>query len=187
MYRMCCDTFCFCQEHPIMPKPSLSFLLCVLFSITIALFHPVHANELSKGLELYQAKKYREAIPLLEKAAKDGHEEAILALDQIYANEKPAVNMTDNQEPTSESVTAKKMTDIDSKKGAQAVPMYEKATVTEDPKEAAENASMRKELLIGIAFFIVLIGIIHYFLLRRIRNQNYRRETPLDRKPKSKR
>ena len=81
-----------------MPKHPLSFILCLLFSITFIAISPVqmaHADDLSQGMQLYRAKKYREAVPYLEKAAKEGHEEALKALDEIYADETPAVDLTD--------------------------------------------------------------------------------------------
>ena len=86
-----------------MPKQPLSFILCLLFSITfiaISPFPAAHADDLSQGMQLYQAKKYREAVPYLEKAAKEGHEEALKALDEIYADETPAVDMTDKADKT---------------------------------------------------------------------------------------
>ncbi len=171
-----------------MPKQSQPFLLCVLFSLTIALltlFHPVHADDLSQGMELYQAKKYREAVPLLEKAAREGHEEAIRALDRIYADKAPAIDMTDDKPPISEKMSVDTGEPATASTEMKPAPMYEKATVSEDPKEAADRAFMRKVLFLGTAIIIVLIWVIQYFLLRRLRNRNYRRETPQETGTKS--
>ena len=175
-----------------MPKQPLSFILCLLFSITFIAISPVpvaHADDLSQGMQLYQAKKYREAVPYLEKAAKEGHEEALKALDEIYADETPAVDMTDKADKTAKAggKTAAKTADgakpVDAATaGAEKVPapMYEKATVAEDPKEAADRAFMRKVLFLSTAVIIVLIWVVQYFLLRKLRNRNFRRETPAD-------
>ena len=171
-----------------MPKQPLSFILCLLFSITFIAIGPVpvaHADDLSQGMQLYQAKKYREAVPYLEKAAKEGHEEALKALDEIYADETPAVDMTDNKATKAEGKTAGKAAEGDKPAdaaGAEKVPapMYEKATVAEDPKEVADRAFMRKVLFLSTAVIIVLIWVIQYFLLRKLRNRNFRKETPAD-------
>ena len=175
-----------------MPKQPLSFILCLLFSITfiaISPFPAAHADDLSQGMQLYQAKKYREAVPYLEKAAKEGHEEALKALDEIYADETPAVDMTDKADKTAKAggKTAAKTADAAkpadaATAGAEKVPapMYEKATVAEDPKEAADRAFMRKVLFLSTAVIIVLIWVIQYFLLRKLRNRNFRKETPAD-------
>ncbi len=172
-----------------MPKQPLSFILCLLFSITFIAISPVpvaHADDLSQGMQLYQAKKYREAIPYLEKAAKEGHEEALKALDEIYADETPAVGMTDKT-PQTEGKNAGKAADGAKPAGAEAAgtekvpaPRYEKATVAEDPKEAADRAFIRKVLFLSTAVIIVLIWVVQYFLLRKLRNRNFRRETPAD-------
>lgn len=168
-----------------MPKPSLPFLFCFLFSLTVAAItatHPVHATDLSEGLKLYQDGKQHEAIPLLEKAAKEGHEEAIRALDRIYAGKTPAIDMTDDTLPVHKNPAATAESPTEDNRLAKAVPVprYEKATVAEDPKEVADRAFMRKMLLSGLVVIIVLAGIIQYFLLRRMRNRQYRRETPAD-------
>ena len=171
-----------------MPKQPLSFILCLLFSVTFIAISPVpsaHADDLSQGMRLYQAKKYREAVPYLEKAAKEGHEEALKALDEIYADETPAVDMTDSKAPQAEGTAAGKTAD-GAKPGETAstdkvpAPMYEKATVAEDPKETADRAFMRKVLFLSTAVIIVLIWVIQYFLLRKLRNRNFRKETPAD-------
>ena len=126
-----------------MPKHPLSFILCLLFSITFIAISPVqmaHADDLSQGMQLYRAKKYREAVPYLEKAAKEGHDEALKALDEIYADQTPAVDMTDSKAPATEGKAAGKTAGddkpADTRAGAEKVPapMYEKATVAEDPK-----------------------------------------------------
>ena len=172
-----------------MPKPSLPFILCVLFSLTVAAItaaRPVRADDLSQGLQLYRAGKPRQAIPLLEKAAKEGHEEAIRALDRIYADEPPAVNMTDEKPPARETMAAKtgKPAGNGNRAEAAPAPVYEKATVAEDPKEAADRAFMRKLLLAGIAVVVILACAIQYTLLRRMRNRQYRREPPAGTGPK---
>ena len=165
-----------------MPKKSLPFLFCVLLSLTFAIVAPVHlahADDLSHGLELYQAKKYREAIPYLEKAAKEGQEEAIKALDTIYADETPAVVMTDRDVSANVKNSATQAAADDKtsgEKAAQPATVYEKATVAEDPKEAEDRASLRKIMFLGTAVLIVLMWIVQYFLLRKLRNNNLRKE-----------
>ncbi len=172
-----------------MPKHPLSFILCLLFSITFIAISPVqmaHADDLSQGMQLYRAKKYREAVPYLEKAAKEGHDEALKALDEIYADQTPAVDMTDSKAPATEGKAAGKTAGddkpADTRAGAEKVPapMYEKATVAEDPKEVADRAFMRKVLFLSTAVIIVLIWVVQYFLLRKLRNRNFRKETPAD-------
>lgn len=172
-----------------MPKPSLPFILCVLFSLTVAAItaaRPVRADDLSQGLQLYRAGKPRQAIPLLEKAAKEGHEEAIRALDRIYTDETPAVNMTDEKPPARETTATKtgKTAGNGNRAETAPAPVYEKATVAEDPKEAADRAFMRKLLLAGIAVVVILACAIQYTLLRRMRNRQYRREPPAGTGPK---
>lgn len=75
-------------------KQPLAFFFALFLLLAIAVAAPVNparADNLSQGLELYQQKKFREATPYLEKAAQEGHEEAIAALDVIYAADAPAV------------------------------------------------------------------------------------------------
>jgi hypothetical protein len=159
-----------------MPKPSLPFILCVLFSLTVAAItaaRPIRADDLSQGLQLYRAGKPRQAIPLLEKAAQEGHEEAIQALDRIYASEPPAVNMTDEKTLSHETTAAKTGKTARNGNLAETAPVYEKATVAEDPKETADRDFMRKLLLAGIAVVVILACAIQYTLLRRMRNRQY--------------
>ncbi len=169
-----------------MPKKFLPFLLCILFSLTFAIVTPVHlahADNLSQGMELYTAKKYTDAIPYLEKAASEGHEEAIRALDHIYADQTPAVSMTDKGVPAdakASTTPAAAGNPEAGEKEARPAPFYEKATVAEDPKEAEDRAFLRKLIFLGTAFLIVLMWIVQYFLLRKLRNRNFRRETPQD-------
>lgn len=62
------------------PKTPLAFFFALFLLLAIAVAAPVNparADNLSQGLELYQQKKFREATPYLEKAAQEGHEEAI--------------------------------------------------------------------------------------------------------------
>lgn len=181
--------FCPATNHLIMPKKSLPFLFCLLLSLTFAIVAPVHlahADDLSQGLELYQAKKYRDAIPYLEKAAREGQEEAIRALDAIYADKTPAVAMSEkdasakskNAAPQAAPALAGNKTG--SEKEAQSAPAYEKATVAEDPKKAEDRAFLRKVMFLGTAALILVMWIVQYFLLRKLRNQNFRKETPTD-------
>ena len=75
-------------------KQPLAFFLALLLILAVSIAAPVdtaRADNLSKGMELYQQKIFREATPYLEKAAQEGHEQAIAALDVIYAAETPAV------------------------------------------------------------------------------------------------
>lgn len=172
-----------------MPKKTLPFLFCLLLSLTFAIIAPVHlahADDLSRGLELYQAKKYQDAIPYLEKAAREGHEEAIRALDTLYADKTPAVAMTDRDASANGKNTATPAAPplagnrTGSEKEAQPAPAYEKATVAEDPKEAEDRAFLRKVMFLGTAVLILVMWIVQYFLLRKLRNQNFRKEPPTD-------
>lgn len=160
----------------------MQFLLCLLFSLGAALasmVRPVHADTLSQGMQLYQAKKYSEAIPLLEKAAKEGNEEAIRALDKIYVEEKPAVAMNDKAVGP-KPAQANTENAANAKTGAQPAPTYERATVTVDPKETEDRAFLRKVLFLGTAVIIVLIWAVQYYLLRRFRNRNFQRTNTPD-------
>ena len=166
-----------------MSRPPSPFLICLLLSFAVAIIAPVHlvhADDLTEGMTLYRAQKYREAVPYLEKAAKEGHEEAISALDKIYENDTPAVAVTDKS--TAPAGRQSKITDKNSATGInvpeQPAPQYEKATVSKDPEEAANRAFMRKVMFLGTAGLIVVIWIVQYFLLRRLRNQNFRKATP---------
>lgn len=83
-------------------KQPLAFFFALFLLLAIAVAAPVNparADNLSQGLELYQQKKFREATPYLEKAAQEGHEEAIAALDVIYAADAPAVPLATRLPP----------------------------------------------------------------------------------------
>lgn len=170
-------------------KQPLAFFFALFLLLAIAIATPVNparADNLSQGLELYQQKKFREATPYLEKAAQEGHEEAIAALDVIYAAEVPAVpagdkaagkakpgKTADVKEAAKAEETAKPQAEE-----TEGKPQFERATVTEDPEEAANRAFMRKMLFFGTAVIIVLLWIVQYLLMKRLRNRHYRKMTP---------
>ena len=156
-------------------KPPLAFFLALFLLLAIAIAAPVNparADNLSQGMELYQQKKFREATPYLEKAAQEGHEEAIAALDVIYAAEVPAV-------PAGDKAAAKaKQTAKPQAEETEGKPQFERAIVSEDPKEAANRAFMRKMLFLGTAVIIVLLWVVQYMFMKRLRNKHYRKMTP---------
>lgn len=169
-------------------KQPLAFFFALFLLLAIAVAAPVNparADNLSQGLELYQQKKFREATPYLEKAAQEGHEEAIAALDVIYA--------ADAAVPAGDKAAAKAQTgktaDIKEKAKAQetAKPQaeeaegkaqFERATVTEDKQDAEDRSFMRKAFFLGTAVLVFLLWIVQYFLFRKLRNQHYRKMTP---------
>lgn len=170
-------------------KQPLAFFFALLLLLAIAVAAPVNparADNLSQGLELYQQKKFREATPYLEKAAQEGHEEAIAALDVIYAADAPVV-------PANDKAAAKgkteKTADVKEKakpedtakpqvEEAEGKAQFERATVTEDKKDAEDRAFMRKAFFLGTAVLVFLLWIVQYFLFRKLRNQHYRKMTP---------
>lgn len=134
---------------------------------------PASADDLSEGLELYRAKKYKEAVPYLERAANDGHEKAIEALDQIYESQNKGqvkgMNLADKATPGN-----------DAAKTGQDQMKVEADAKTDDSKDAAnqtekkENAKSsfwRKVIAIFFAIGIAVIWFIHRTLLRRKREQ----------------
>lgn len=167
-------------------KQPLAFFFALFLLLAIAVAAPVNparADNLSQGMELYQQKKFREATPYLEKAAQEGHEEAIAALDVIYAADAPVV-------PTDDKAAAKgKTADIKEKakqedtakpqvEEAEGKAQFERATVTEDKKDAEDRSFMRKAFFLGTAVLVFLLWIVQYFLFRKLRNQHYRKMTP---------
>ncbi len=170
-------------------KQPLAFFLALFLILAIAIAIPVKpalADNLSQGMELYQQKKFKEATPYLEKAAQEGHEEAIAALDVIYAADTPAVP-ADVKVPIKGKIG--KATEVTDKTEADKAAIvqaeetagktqFERATVTEDAKEAENRAFMRKMLFIGTAIIIVLLWIVQYMFMKRLRNKHYRKMTP---------
>ena len=170
-------------------KQPLAFFFALFLLLAIAVAAPVNfarADNLSQGMELYQQKKFREATPYLEKAAQEGHEEAIAALDVIYAADAPVV-------PTDDKAAAKgktgKTADVKEKakpedtakpqvEEAEGKAQFERATVTEDKKDAEDRSFMRKAFFLGTAVLVFLLWIVQYFLFRKLRNQHYRKMTP---------
>lgn len=165
-------------------KQPLAFFLALFFILAVTIACPINnarADNLSQGMELYQQKKFKEAAPYLEKAAQEGHEEAIAALDVIYAADKPAV-------PASDKATAKgKTADVKDKTAETAVPQaeettgkteFERATVTEDKKDAEDRSFTRKVFFLGTAGLVLLLWVVQYFMFRKLRNQNFRKLTP---------
>lgn len=170
-------------------KQPLALFFALFLLVAIAIAAPVNtarADNLSQGMELYQQKKFREATPYLEKAATEGHEEAIKALDEIYAAETPVAPATDK--------AAAKGKTADTKDRASAAPAekaaipqaeeatgkaeYERATVTEDKEAAQDRSFMRKVFFLGTAALVLLLWVVQYFLLRKLRNQHFRKMTP---------
>lgn len=167
-------------------KQPLALFFAFFFILAVAIAAPVNparADNLSQGMELYQQKKFREATPYLEKAAQEGHEEAIAALDVIYAADAPAV-------PASDKATAKGKT-ANVKEKAQtagaATPQaeepegktqFERAAVTEDKEEAEDRSFMRKVFFLGTAGLILILWVIQYYLFRKLRNRHFRKMTP---------
>lgn len=138
------------------------FSICILPVFLCAnAFVPALADNLSEGLELYRAKKYQEAIPLLERAANEGHEKAIEALDQIYA-QNPKLSATsvkplNNKEKapeTSISSTGKDNT-----------------AATAESSEESKSNFRRKVIAIAIAIGLVAAWFIHRKFLRKRKAQ----------------
>lgn len=170
-------------------KQPLAFFLALFLFLAIAIVAPVNmarADNLSQGMELYQQKKFREATPYLEKAAQEGHEEAIAALDVIYAADTPAVPVDDKTAVNGK--TGKTADEADeANAGKPAIPQaeeatgktqFERATVTEDAKDAENRSFMRKMLFLGTAIIIILLWIVQYMFMKRLRNKHYRKMTP---------
>lgn len=170
-------------------KQPLAFFLALFLILAIAIAIPVKpalADNLSQGMELYQQKKFKEATPYLEKAAQEGHEEAIAALDVIYAADTPAVpadvkvpikGKTGKATEVTDKTEADKAAIVQAEETAGKT-QFERATVTEDAKEAENRAFMRKMLFIGTAIIIVLLWIVQYMFMKRLRNKHYRKMTP---------
>ena len=136
------------------------FSICLLPVFLCAnVYVPAFADNLSEGLELYHAKKYKEAIPLLERAANEGHEKAIEALDQIYA-QNPKLSAT------SVNPIAKK----DKGSDASASTADKDNTASESNEEAKSNFR-RKVIAIAIAIGLVAAWFIHRKILRKRKAQ----------------
>lgn len=169
-------------------KQPLAFFFALFFILAIAIAVPVkpaHADNLSQGLELYQQKKFKEATPWLEKAAQEGHEEAIQALDVIYAAEEPAVPANDKAAAKGKTANMADKTGADKATSPQAEEpegktQFERAAVAEDKKEVEDRAFMRKIIFGGTAIIIIVLWIIQYMLMKRLRNKHYRKMTPAE-------
>ena len=136
--------------------------LCLIPALLVTSV-PAMADDLSQGLELYRAKKYKEAIPYLERAANDGHEKAIEALNEIYEKE----NKTPAGSPA-EKLTADK---------AQATPEASPADAKDAPAvpestEDAKRSFWRKVFAFIMALGIVGIWIVHRTILKRKREES---------------
>ena len=170
-------------------KQPLAFFFALFLLLAIAVAAPVNfarADNLSQGMELYQHNKFREATPYLEKAAQEGHEEAIAALDVIYAADAPVVPANDKAATKGKT---EKTADVKEKakpedtakpqvEEAEGKAQFERATVTEDKKDAEDRSFMRKAFFLGTAVLVFLLWIVQYFLFRKLRNQHYRKMTP---------
>ncbi len=132
------------------------------------------ADDLSEGLELYRAKKYKEAIPYLERAANNGHEKAIEALDQIYEKEnKTSANGMKPADKASADGEAAKDGQGKSKDQIDAKTNDGKDTVSVPENSGNSKASFwRKVFAIFLALGLVIIWLIHRTILRRKRDQN---------------
>ncbi len=151
----------------------LSFCLIPLLLVS-GVCTPASADDLSEGLELYHAKKYKEAIPYLERAANDGHEKAIEALDQIYESQnKGQVN---GMKPADKAVPgneAAKTGQQQMKQEANAKVDDSKDTADETAKkESSKGSFWRKVIAIFFALGIAVIWFIHRTILRRRREQS---------------
>ncbi len=136
---------------------------------------PASADDLSQGLELYQAKKYKEAIPYLERAANDGHEKAIEALDQIYESQNKGLanRLKSADKAKSENETAKNaQLQAKDKADAKTDGDYNATTSDAEQKENSKGSFWRKVIAIFLALGIAIIWIIHRTILRRKRTQN---------------
>lgn len=170
------------------------FLISVTISPAFAdnLSQGLKANpdgEAAQGLELYHAKKYKEAIPYLERAANEGHEKAIEALDQIYgSHEKEAIEALDqihgnkekgqvnNVKPASDKTNPDGEATKDKKKqGKQENANADEgkdAAVSDTEKENSKSNFWRKVIAIFFAIGIAIIWFIHHTILRRKREQS---------------
>lgn len=170
-------------------KQPLAIVLVLFLLLAIAIAAPVNparADNLSQGMELYQQKKFKEATPYLEKAAQEGHEEAIAALDVIYTAETPAVPAEDKAaakgKPAKTADVKEKVKAEDTAKPqageTEGKPQFERAAVTEDTKDAEDRAFMRKVFFLGTAVLVFLLWLVQFFLFRKLRNQHFRKMTP---------
>lgn len=132
--------------------------LCLIPALLCTGIHAM-ADDLSQGLELYRAKKYKEAIPYLERAANDGHEKAIEALDEIYEKE----NKTPVGSATADKFAADKAADQADDKDAAPVP---------EASEDSKRSFWRKVFAIIMALGIVGIWMIHRTILKRKREES---------------
>ena len=146
----------------------LSFCL-IPFLLVSGISVPASADDLSEGLELYRAKKYKEAVPYLERAANDGHEKAIEALDQIYENQNKgqpnSMKLADNATAKAGQDQMKEETNPKADDGKDTVAETEK-------KESAKGSFWRKVIAIFFALGIAIIWFIHRTILRRKREQS---------------
>lgn len=176
----------FTTNRAILRKPSQAIFFALLLMLAFTIAAPVNtarADNLSEGMELYQQKKYKEATPYLEKAAQEGQEEAIAALDVIYAADTPAVPENDKAPAKGKkaAVTKKAATttrDVAPADEPEAKTQYDRATVTEDPKETDNRAFMRKMMFLGTAIIIFILWIVQYMLMKKLRNKHFRKMTP---------
>ncbi len=135
---------------------------------------PASADDLSEGLELYRAKKYKEAVPYLERAANDGHEKAIEALDQIYESQNKGqvkgMNFADKAAAGSDAAKAGQ----DQMKAEADTKADDSRDTAEQPekKENAKSSFWSKVIAIFFALGIAVIWFIHRTILRRKREQS---------------
>ncbi|MGN0919022.1 MAG: hypothetical protein ACI4NO_07765 [Oxalobacter sp.] len=157
-----------------MLKRLFALFFAIHFFLIPGMISPAFADDLSQGLELYHAKKYKEAIPYLERAANDGHEKAIEALDQIYGSqEKGQTNkvttVSDKTNPDGEATKDRKNQIQQENANADE---GKDATAPDTEKENSKSNFWRKVIAIFFAIGIAFIWFIHHTILRRKREQS---------------
>lgn len=157
-----------------MLKRFFALFFAITFSFISGMVSPAFADDLSQGLELYHAKKYKEAIPYLERAANDGHEKAIEALDQIYGSQEKG--QANNLKPASDKANPDSKAAKDGKnqvkqENANAGENKDATVPDAEKKEDSKSSFWRKVIAIFFAIGIVIIWFIHHTILRRKREQ----------------
>lgn len=142
-------------------------ILTMLLSANVVT--PAFADDLSEGLQLYRAKKYQEAIPFLERAANDGHEKAIEALDQIYAKHAKASGLPAKSQNKKDTVSDNTVPNA----------INDNSSATADSEEKAKSNFLRKVIAIAIAVGLIAGWIIHRKFLRKRKTQQQDKKTPM--------
>lgn len=157
-----------------MQKKFLMFIMaCALMlgALTLSPFKKAHASDnFTQGMALFKAKKYQEAAPLLEKAANEGHEEAMEALDKIYENEK---TIDDTKLQKKQKVAVEETEEAKEERERQALMKKynaQKLQLAEDPKEVEERDFKRKVYFLGTAVILIFIWIAQKLIMRKMKN-----------------